>query len=31
VTIYDVAKGFIQKETIYMDLATLIVELGARV
>jgi steroid delta-isomerase-like uncharacterized protein len=31
VTIYDIAKGLIQKETIYMDLATLIVELGVRV
>lgn len=31
VTIYDVCDGFIQRETIYMDLATLIVELGARV
>jgi len=31
VTIYDVARGLIQKETIYMDLATLIVELGVRV
>ena len=28
VTIYDVADGLIQRETIYMDLATLIVELG---
>ena len=31
VTIYDVHNGLIQKETIYMDLATLIVELGIRV
>ena len=31
VTIYDVSEGLIQRETIYMDLATLIVELGARV
>lgn len=31
VTIYDVSDGLIQRETIYMDLATLIVELGARV
>jgi steroid delta-isomerase-like uncharacterized protein len=30
-TIYDVPEGLIQRETIYMDLATLIVELGARV
>ena len=29
VTIYDVADGLIQRETIYMDLATLIVELGS--
>jgi len=28
VTIYEVSAGLIQKETIYMDLATLIVELG---
>jgi len=28
VTIYDVKDGLIQNETIYMDLATLIVELG---
>ena len=28
VTIYDVSEGLIQRETIYMDLATLIVELG---
>jgi steroid delta-isomerase-like uncharacterized protein len=28
-TIYDVREGLIQRETIYMDLATLIVELGA--
>jgi hypothetical protein len=28
VTIYDVRDGLIQRETIYMDLATLIVELG---
>jgi steroid delta-isomerase-like uncharacterized protein len=31
VTVYDVNEGLIQKETIYMDLATLIVELGARI
>ena len=31
VTIYDVDDGLIQKETIYMDLATLIVELGISV
>ena len=31
VTIYDVSEGLVQRETIYMDLATLIVELGARV
>ena len=31
VTIYDVRDGLIQRETIYMDLATLLVELGARV
>lgn len=31
VTVYDVDDGLIQRETIYMDLATLIVELGARV
>lgn len=31
VTIYDVHEGLIQRQTIYMDLATLIVELGARV
>ena len=31
VTIYDVREGLIQRETIYMDLATLLVELGARV
>ncbi len=31
VTLYDVRGGLIQRETIYMDLATLIVELGARV
>lgn len=31
VTIYDVCEGLIQRETIYLDLATLIVELGARV
>ena len=31
VTIYDVGEGLIQRETIYMDLATLLVELGARV
>jgi steroid delta-isomerase-like uncharacterized protein len=29
-TIYDVREGLIQRETIYMDLATLLVELGAR-
>ena len=29
VTLYDVGKGLIQRETIYMDLATLLVELGA--
>lgn len=28
VTVYDVSDGLIHKETIYMDLATLIVELG---
>lgn len=28
VTLYDVRDGLIQRETIYMDLATLIVELG---
>ena len=28
VTIYDVADGLIERETIYLDLATLIVELG---
>jgi steroid delta-isomerase-like uncharacterized protein len=27
-TVYDVNEGLVQKETIYMDLATLIVELG---
>ncbi|MDJ0954417.1 MAG: ester cyclase [Acidimicrobiia bacterium] len=31
VTVYDVSGGLIQRETIYMDLATLLVELGARV
>ncbi len=31
VTIYDVREGLIQRETIYMDLATLLVELGAGV
>jgi steroid delta-isomerase-like uncharacterized protein len=31
VTVYDVHGGLIQRETIYMDLATLLVELGARV
>jgi steroid delta-isomerase-like uncharacterized protein len=31
VTFYDVRAGLIQRETIYMDLATLLVELGARV
>ena len=31
VTVYDVSEGLIQRETIYMDLATLFVELGARV
>ncbi len=31
VTIYDVSAGLIQRETIYMDLATLLVEIGARV
>ena len=31
VTIYDVADGLIERETIYMDLATLIVELGVDV
>jgi len=31
VTIYDVREGLIRRETIYMDLATLFVELGARV
>ncbi|MGI9529997.1 MAG: ester cyclase [Acidimicrobiia bacterium] len=31
VTVYDVGEGLIQRETIYMDLATLIVELGAGV
>ena len=30
ITIYDVARGLIEKETIYMDLATLVVELGVR-
>lgn len=30
-TVYDVTGGLIQRETIYMDLATLIVELGAEV
>ena len=31
ITVYDVSGGLIQRETIYMDLATLLVELGARV
>lgn len=31
VTVYDVSESLIQRETIYMDLATLLVELGARV
>ena len=31
VTVYDVSGGLVQRETIYMDLATLFVELGARV
>lgn len=31
VTVYDVSEGLIVRETIYMDLATLFVELGARV
>lgn len=31
VTVYDVSEGLIRRETIYMDLATLLVELGARV
>ena len=31
VTVYDVSEGLIQRETIYMDLATLVVELGAKV
>ena len=31
VTVYDVSEGLIQRETIYMDLATLLVELGASV
>ena len=31
VTVYDVRDGLIQRETIYMDLATLLVELGASV
>jgi steroid delta-isomerase-like uncharacterized protein len=31
VTVYDVGGGLIQRETTYMDLATLLVELGARV
>ena len=30
-TIYDVTGGLIRRETVYMDLATLFVELGARV
>ncbi len=30
-TVYDVSGGLIHRETIYMDLATLLVELGARV
>jgi steroid delta-isomerase-like uncharacterized protein len=28
ITVYDVDEGLIQRETIYMDLATLFVELG---
>ncbi|HEY85213.1 MAG TPA: SnoaL-like domain-containing protein [Chloroflexi bacterium] len=28
VTVYDVSKGLIQRETTYLDLATLVVELG---
>ena len=31
VTIYDVREGLIQRETIYLDLVTLIVELGVNV
>ena len=31
VTVYDVNEGLIRRETTYMDLATLLVELGARV
>lgn len=31
VTVYDVSDGLVQRETIYMDLASLLVELGARV
>ena len=31
VTVYDVNGSLIQRETIYMDLATLFVELGARI
>ncbi|MDJ0770961.1 MAG: ester cyclase [Ilumatobacter sp.] len=31
VTVYDVNGGLVQRETIYMDLATLLVELGATV
>ncbi len=30
VSIYDVADGFIQRETTYMDLATVMVELGVK-
>ena len=30
-TVYDVSDGLVQREAIYMDLATLIVELGVRV
>lgn len=30
VTVYDVDQGLVRRETIYMDLATLLVELGAR-
>lgn len=31
VTIYEVSGGLVRRETVYMDLATLLVELGARV
>ncbi len=31
VSIYDISQGFIQRETTYMDLATLMVELGVDV